>query len=224
MKQQEVKTSEENGSSNVVGLDSERFIDWIVKNIEKPLRKGGVNRLVKTKLVHNFLNWARSNSVWALHWGIMCCSIEMAASFDPRYDIERLGVLFRSSPRQVDVLLLNGPISNKLRPSVQRLYEQIPDPKWVIAMGECTICGGPYYDSYSVVKGCYNVVPTDVFIPGCPVRPESLIFGFLKLSAKIRADKEGYVVTRRGRKLSSLEGRKAEFKGKMTHEVPEELR
>jgi NADH-quinone oxidoreductase subunit B len=106
----------------------------------------------------------------------------------------------------------------------RRLYEQIPDPKWVIAMGECTICGGPYYDSYAVVKGAYTVMPVDIFIPGCPVRPEALMYGFLKLNQKIKAEKAGFVTTRKGRKVSSREGRMADFTGKYTHEVPEDRR
>jgi len=154
----------------------------------------------------------------------MCCSIEMAATSDPRYDVERLGVIYRSTPRQCDVLLLNGPISYKLRPTVMRLYDQMPDPKWVIAMGECTICGGPYYDSYSIVKGSYTVIPTDIFIPGCPVRPEALMYGFLKLSQKIKSEKKGFVSTRKGRKVSAFKGHMAQFKGEVTYEVPEELR
>jgi NADH-quinone oxidoreductase subunit B len=146
----------------------------------------------------------------------------MAASADPRWDGERVGVIYRSSPRQCDILLLNGPISLKLRPIVVRLYEQMPDPKWVIAMGECTICGGPYYDSYSVIKGSYTIVPTDIFIPGCPTRPEQLICGFLKLKEKIRAEKEGFVTTRTGRMVSSREGQLKKFEGgEMTYEVPQ---
>jgi NADH-quinone oxidoreductase subunit B len=146
----------------------------------------------------------------------------MAATSDPRYDVERFGVIYRSSPRQCDVLLLNGPISLKLRPVVRRLYEQMAEPKWVIAMGECTICGGPYYDSYSVVKGAYTFVPTDIFIPGCPVRPEALIDGFLKLSAKIKAERIGWVRTKKGRLVSAREGQLMDMqKGEYTYEVPQ---
>src|SRR2546428_419742 len=120
------------------------------------------------------------------------------------------------------VLLLNGPISLKLRPAVRRLYEQMAEPKWVIAMGECTICGGPYYDSYSVVKGSYTFVPTDIFIPGCPVRPEALIDGFLKLSAKIKAERTGWVRTKKGRLVSAREGQLMDMqKGEYTYEVPQ---
>src|SRR3972149_720623 len=139
-----------------------------------------------------------------------------------KMNMEGFGVISRSSPRQVDVLLLNGPISLKLRPVVRRLYEQMAEPKWVIAMGECTICGGPYYDSYSIVKGSYPFRPTDIFIPGCPVRPEALIDGFLKLSAKIRAEKSGWVRTKKGRLVSAREGQLMNMgKGEYTYEVPQ---
>lgn len=208
--------------TNIAFLKSRDFLRWVAENIEKPLKKGFGRKLLHEGIVGNFINWAKSNSTWPLHLGIMCCAIEMAATSDPRYDVERFGVIYRSSPRQCDVLLLNGPISLKLRPAVRRLYEQMPDPKWVIAMGECTICGGPYYDSYSIVKGSYTFVPTDIFIPGCPVRPEALIDGFLKLSEKIRAEKSGWVRTLKGRLVDARKGelREPTVAGEYTHEVP----
>lgn len=211
--------------SNIVGLRSKDFVKWVDENIDAPLKRGPGGAMVKKLkegLVGEFFNWAKRNSTWPLHFGIMCCAIEMAATSDPRYDVERFGVIYRSSPRQCDVLLLNGPISLKLRPAVRRLYEQMPDPKWVIAMGECTICGGPYYDSYSVVKGSYTFVPTDIFIPGCPVRPEALIDGFLKLSAKIKAERTGWIKTKKGRLVSSREGELMDLReGEYTYEVPQ---
>src|SRR2546430_9898497 len=153
---------------------------------------------------------------------MMAGGIEWAAASTPRYAAEGYGKTTGSSPRQCDVLLLNGPISLKLRPAVRRLYEQMAEPKWVIAMGECTICGGPYYDSYSVVKGSYTFVPTDIFIPGCPVRPEALIDGFLKLSAKIKAERSGWVRTKKGRLVSAREGQLMDMqKGEDTYEVPQ---
>ena len=204
--------------ANIVGLRSKDFIEWIAENMEKPLKRGPI-RITEMNLIQDFFNWAKRNSTWPLHFGIMCCAIEMAATSDPRYDIERLGVIYRSSPRQCDVLLLNGPISLKLRPAVRRLYEQMAEPKWVIAMGECTICGGPYYDSYSIVKGAYTFVPVDIFIPGCPVRPEALMDGFIKLSAKIKSERHGRVKTRRGKAVDPLKGELAEFEGVYTYEV-----
>ena len=205
--------------ANIIGLRSKDFIEWVAESLEKPLKKGPAKGLLDLDLIHDFFNWAKRNSTWPLHFGIMCCAIEMAATSDPRYDIERFGVIYRSSPRQCDVLLLNGPISLKLRPAVRRLYEQMADPKWVVAMGECTICGGPYYDSYSIVKGAYTFVPVDIFIPGCPVRPEALIDGFLKLSEKIRHERRGWIKTKKGRVVSSREGELAEFEGVYTYEI-----
>src|SRR3989337_1434806 len=204
--------------ANIIGLKSQDFVKWVDRNIDAPLKKGPIRKLLDA-IVGDFFNWAKRNSTWPLHFGIMCCAIEMAATSDPRYDAERFGIIYRSSPRQCDVLLLNGPISLKLRPAVRRLYEQMAEPKWVIAMGECTICGGPYYDSYSVVKGSYTFLPTDVFIPGCPVRPEALIDGFLKLSAKIKAEKRGWIKTKKGRLVDATKGQLAEFEGDYTYEV-----
>lgn len=204
--------------ANIIGLRSKEFAAWVDENLRKPL-KSGPGKFIMEGVVDKFLNWAKRNSTWPLHFGIMCCAIEMAATSDPRYDAERFGIIYRSSPRQVDVLLLNGPISLKLRPAVRRLYEQMAEPKWVIAMGECTICGGPYYDSYSVVKGSYTFVPTDIFIPGCPVRPEALIDGFLKLSAKIKAERRGWIKTKKGRLVDATRGQLAEMGGEYTYEV-----
>ena len=224
MQAEKRETKEGVTPANIASLKSDAFVEWVARTIERPLAKGIARPIIQSGLVQGFLNWAKRNSTWPLHWGIMCCAIEMAATSDPRFDVERLGVIYRSSPRQCDVLLLNGPISHMLRPTVRRLYEQMPDPKWVIAMGECTICGGPYYDSYAVVKGCFTVIPTDIFIPGCPVRPEALMNGFLKLNKKIKAEKAGFVTTRKGRRVSSREGQLASFTGKYTHEVPEDRR
>ncbi len=176
--------------TSVVGLDSSELMDWIGQGFGRTMERTKLKNFVNF-LTERLWNWSRRNSLWPLHWGLMCCSIEMAASFSPRYDIERFGVLFRSTPRQVDILLVNGPISRKIAPSIKRLYEQIPEPKWVIAMGECAICGGPYYDSYNVLEGVDKVVPVDVYIPGCPVRPEALIDGFLQLRDKIKSEKQG---------------------------------
>ena len=132
-----------------------------------------------------FLNWAQRKSLFPLHLGIKCCALEMAAAGAPRFDAESFGVVFRSSPRQCDVLLVNGPISKKFADPIVRLWEQMPEPKWCIAMGECAISGGPYYQSYNILEGVDTVIPGDVYIPGGPPRPEALIDGFGKLREKI---------------------------------------
>jgi len=133
-----------------------------------------------------FFNWAQRKSLFPLHLGIKCCAIEMGQTGGPRYDTERFGNgVFRSSPRQCDVLLVNGPISKKFADPLVRLWEQMPEPKWCIAMGECSISGGPYFQSYNILEGVDTLVPVDVYSPGCPPRPEALIDGFGKLREKI---------------------------------------
>lgn len=176
--------------TNIIGFNSSEFLELLEKGFSRTMERTKLKNFVNF-LTERLMNWGRRNSLWPLHWGIMCCSIEMAATSAPRFDIERFGVIYRSTPRQIDVLLVNGPISHKLAPSIRRLYEQIPEPKWVVAMGECAICGGPYYDSYSVLQGADKLMPVDVYIPGCPVRPEALIDGFLKLREKIKSEKKG---------------------------------
>ena len=133
------------------------------------------------------VNWARANSLWPLTYGTSCCAIEMMSSSMARYDIARFGSeVFRDSPRQADLFILAGTITERMAPAIQMLWEQMPGPKYVLAMGACTISGGPfYYDNYSVVRGAANIIPVDVFIPGCPPRPEALFHGLLTLRDKI---------------------------------------
>ncbi len=175
---------------HALAMSSEEFFDWSEGIIDDISRATGVKKGVD-KLLTPFVNWGFRNSIYPLHFGIACCALEMAACSGPRFDNERLGMVFRSSPRQCDVLLVNGWISNKLRPALRRLYEQMPEPKWVIAMGECAISGGPWYDAYNIVRGTDTFIPVDVYIPGCPPRPEAMIDGFFKLQQKIKKTKVG---------------------------------
>ena len=142
--------------------------------------------------ITKLLNLGRSYSMWVYQWGLACCAIEMGAAFMPRYDVMRLGVIpFPASPRQADLVVISGTVTDKMAPAIKRLYEQMPDPKYVISMGSCANCGGPYWDSYSVTKGIDQIVPVDVYVPGCPPRPESLIYGIVQLQRKIDQQKLG---------------------------------
>jgi NADH-quinone oxidoreductase subunit B len=137
--------------------------------------------------IETVLNWARGNSFWPLTSGLACCSIEMMHASASRFDLARFGYeVFRPSPRQADVMLTTGTLTWKMAPVFVKLYEQMPDPKWVVAMGSCAISGGPFVDSYSVVPGIDKVVPVDIYIPGCPPRPEALINAMIELKRKVQ--------------------------------------
>jgi NADH-quinone oxidoreductase subunit B len=137
------------------------------------------------------VNWARSNSVWPLTFGTRCCAIEFMAVGASRHDMARFGYeVARATPRQADMIIISGSINYKMAPVLRRLYDQIADPKYVIAMGACAVSGGPfYYNSYSIVKGADHVIPVDIYVPGCPPRPEALLYAFLQLQKKIKREK-----------------------------------
>lgn len=144
----------------------------------------------KSDLTQPVFNWAGRNSLFPLHWGLACCAIEFAAAFGARWDAERFGVVPRSSPRQCDLMIVNGTVTWKVAHKLIALYEQMPEPKWVIAMGNCATGGGPFRTAYSVVPGVDKLVPVDLYIAGCPPRPEAMLDGILKLEALIRDRKE----------------------------------
>lgn len=152
-----------------------------------PAPKSGAGDVIFAPLA-DLLTWAQMASVFPMGFGIACCAIEMMAAYGPGYDLDRLGVIPRSSPRQSDVMIVAGTVTFKMADRIRRLYEQMPEPRYVISMGSCANCGGPYWEhGYHVVKGVDQIIPVDVYVPGCPPRPEALIGGILKLQELISA-------------------------------------
>ncbi len=133
-------------------------------------------------------DWARTGSLWPMTFGLACCAVEMIHAYMSRYDLDRFGMIPRPSPRQSDVMIVAGTLTNKMAPALRRVYDQMPEPRWVISMGSCANGGGYYHYSYSVVRGCDRIVPVDIYIPGCPPTAEALVYGLLQLQKKIQRE------------------------------------
>jgi len=145
-----------------------------------------IKRNVIITTIDKIYNWGRRSSVWPMGFGLACCAFEMIAAAAARFDFARFGMeMMRPTPRQADLLIVSGTVTNKMAPQVVRLYDQMPEPKYVLAMGACAISGGPFKDTYNVVNGIDTYLPVDVYVPGCPPRPEALLEGFIKLHQKI---------------------------------------
>ncbi|KAF8274443.1 NADH-quinone oxidoreductase [Lactarius quietus] len=136
------------------------------------------------------VNWARQGSMWPMTFGLACCAVEMMHMAAARYDQDRLGVVFRASPRQSDIMIVAGTLTNKMAPALRKVYDQMPEPRWVISMGSCANGGGYYHYSYSVVRGCDRIVPVDIYVPGCPPTAEALLYGMLQLQRKMRRSRK----------------------------------
>ncbi len=173
----------------------------LLELFEKDVQELEAEGILFTSL-NKLVAWGRSNSVWPATFGLACCAIEMMASTNPRNDMARLGSeVFRASPRQADVMIVAGRLSKKMAPIMRRVYDQMPDPKWVISMGACASSGG-MFNNYAIVQNVDSVVPVDIYVPGCPPRPEALIYAVMQLQKKIR----GEAFDARGEKLAPVEG------------------
>jgi NADH-quinone oxidoreductase subunit B len=170
------------GSQSLAPVPSGTDQDALLKAVTDEIQDRGFVVAQLDKVV----NWARTGSLWPLTFGLACCAVEMMHAYMARYDLDRFGIVPRPSPRQSDVIIVAGTLTNKMAPAFRRVYDQMAEPRYVISMGSCANGGGYYHYSYSVVRGCDRVVPVDIYVPGCPPTAEALLYGILQLQKKIR--------------------------------------
>ncbi|MBT3790199.1 MAG: NADH-quinone oxidoreductase subunit B [Alphaproteobacteria bacterium] len=171
-------------TSQLVGANQE-----LITDLDDPFKRMASDLDDKGFIItelDNVVNWARTGSMWWMTFGLACCAVEMMHTSMPRYDLERFGIVPRASPRQSDVMIVAGTLTNKMAPAMRKVYDQMAEPRWVISMGSCANGGGYYHYSYSVVRGCDRIVPVDIYVPGCPPTAEALLYGILQLQKKIR--------------------------------------
>ena len=160
--------------------------------VDLPMPQVGPLQKIAPEPARYVLNWGRKYSLWVFNFGLACCAIEFIATSMARHDFIRLGVIpFAPGPRQADLMVVSGTVTDKMAPAIRRLYEQMPEPKYVISFGACSNCGGPYWDSYSVTKGVDQIIPVDIYVPGCPPRPEALLEGIVLLQQRIKNEDMG---------------------------------
>jgi len=167
------------------GLDQDKIIAAATDELQ--------NKGFLVAKLDDLLCWSRTGSLWPMTFGLACCAVEMIHSYMSRYDLDRFGVIPRPSPRQSDVMIVAGTLTNKMAPALRKVYDQMAEPRWVISMGSCANGGGYYHYSYSVVRGCDRVVPVDIYVPGCPPTAEALVYGILQLQKKIERENKNNI-------------------------------
>ncbi|AFX98793.1 NADH-quinone oxidoreductase, B subunit [Candidatus Endolissoclinum faulkneri L2] len=167
-------------SSDLIPTDNNQ--DLVLSSVGEQIQHKGFFVTQLDKL----FNWARTGSLWPMTFGLACCAVEMMHTAASRYDLDRFGIIFRPSPRQSDVMIVAGTLTNKMAPALRKVYDQMAEPRWVISMGSCANGGGYYHYSYSVVRGCDRILPVDIYVPGCPPTAEALLYGIMQLQRKIR--------------------------------------